>query len=546
MARSDKSKEDKELDAKPEETETDPTESSDSVENPDGSQETKPGEAGLTAEADEPAASEDMPSEQSHEGDAQAEPIEDAEVVEEIAAETAEASEADARAETETVEAPEERPAEETAAREPTEAIQPAPAPAKARGGFFPLLLGGIAAGIIGFFAGQYTDLFGAPDGPTPGDNASLLEAQANLIETQSARIDELQAGLDALGSRDFAGEIGAAVAPVDAKVDEGLQAATERLNAVSGDLGTVAADLGALAEQVGPLEFGGVLEQFDTISSDLAGLTEKVEVLTLRPIATGMDVDAFDAALSQFRTDLRGALDQAQAEIEDAREAAARISEEAIRVEQAALADFRGELQTAVDEVQGEIDQARETAAKISEEAFAAEAEAQRAEQSAMAVSAVGAITTALEEGTSYTDALAQAQSVLDIEIPAVIAENADRGVTSLATLQESFPGAARAALNTAIRSDTGDGALDRLTAFIRVQSGARSLTPREGDDPDAVLSRAEAALRAGDVPGALAEIDALPENGQAAMADWRASAETRVAALAAASDLAQQLQTN
>ena len=81
---------------------------------------------------------------------------------------------------------------------------------------------------------------------------------------------------------------------------------------------------------------------------------------------------------------------------------------------------------------------------------------------------------------------------------------------------------------------------------AFLRTQVGARSLEAREGDDPDAVLSRAEAALARGDIAAALDEIATLPAVGQDAMADWVALAETRRTALAAAADLAAQLQQN
>ncbi|MEP2717498.1 MAG: hypothetical protein ABJP42_13320, partial [Pseudophaeobacter sp.] len=71
----------------------------------------------------------------------------------------------------------------------------------------------------------------------------------------------------------------------------------------------------------------------------------------------------------------------------------------------------------------------------------------------------------------------------------------------------------------------------------------GARSVTPQEGDDPDAVLSRAEAALQSGDVTTALSEIEALPEAAQTAFADWQSAAQTRLAALAAVDQLAQSL---
>jgi hypothetical protein len=54
-------------------------------------------------------------------------------------------------------------------------------------------------------------------------------------------------------------------------------------------------------------------------------------------------------------------------------------------------------------------------------------------------------------------------------------------------------------------------------------------------------VLSRAEAALAQGRLPEALADIDALPEPVQGAMADWIASARARAEAEAALASLRQ-----
>jgi hypothetical protein len=87
------------------------------------------------------------------------------------------------------------------------------------------------------------------------------------------------------------------------------------------------------------------------------------------------------------------------------------------------------------------------------------------------------------------------------------------------------------------------GDGTWNRLSAFLRSQTGARSLTPRSGDDPDAVLSRAEAALRAGDLKAALAEIAKLPQAGQDRMSEWVGLAEKRVSAMEAVESLASEL---
>jgi hypothetical protein len=111
---------------------------------------------------------------------------------------------------------------------------------------------------------------------------------------------------------------------------------------------------------------------------------------------------------------------------------------------------------------------------------------------------------------------------------------------VPSLATLQDSFAEAARVALEAALRADMGDSWTDRAMSFFRTQTGARSLTPREGSDPDAILSRAEAALAKGDLATSLAELDSLPEVARAAMADWRSTADQRLLAITALRELA------
>ena len=56
-------------------------------------------------------------------------------------------------------------------------------------------------------------------------------------------------------------------------------------------------------------------------------------------------------------------------------------------------------------------------------------------------------------------------------------------------------------------------DGVMGGLGAFLQNQLGGRSVVPREGDDPDAVLSRVGAAVEAGDLSTALTEIESLPE---------------------------------
>ena len=69
------------------------------------------------------------------------------------------------------------------------------------------------------------------------------------------------------------------------------------------------------------------------------------------------------------------------------------------------------------------------------------------------------------------------------------------------------------------------------------------RSVTPRDGDDPDAILSRVDAAVAENRRNDALAEIETLPEVVRAELSDWVAAVEARTQALAAIQSIDQSL---
>lgn len=148
----------------------------------------------------------------------------------------------------------------------------------------------------------------------------------------------------------------------------------------------------------------------------------------------------------------------------------------------------------------------------------------------------ALAALRAAVESGAPFGTELA----ALGPDVPLLLSQAAETGIPNLATLQDSFAEAARAALEAALRADMGDSWTDRAMSFFRTQTGARSLTPREGSDPDAILSRAEAALAKGDLVTTLAELDSLPEVARTAMADWRSTADQRLSAITALRELA------
>lgn len=204
------------------------------------------------------------------------------------------------------------------------------------------------------------------------------------------------------------------------------------------------------------------------------------------------------------------------------------------------AVAAFEREMEALRNSVatqRSEIESLLENAQSV-EEATAEAAEAARAQ------TAMSRINTALAAGRPFDAALNELQAAGVEDIPEAL-RDASGGVVTLANLQSRYPDAARAALATA-RAEVPEEGEGGFGSFLKRQLGARSVAPREGTDPDAILSRAEAAVRDGRLTDALAEIETLSDPAQDAMADWLTDARARQAAESAADDLSQRLTAN
>ena len=79
----------------------------------------------------------------------------------------------------------------------------------------------------------------------------------------------------------------------------------------------------------------------------------------------------------------------------------------------------------------------------------------------------------------------------------------------------------ARKAGLETTENANNITG-VSHLRNFLQNQLGMRSVSPRQGNDPDAVLSRAEAAIEAGQVAETLTILTALPPAAHTSMASW------------------------
>ncbi len=253
------------------------------------------------------------------------------------------------------------------------------------------------------------------------------------------------------------------------------------------------------------PADLNGLEAMQGDLSSALESLTDRLDALETQ-------VGAFDTRLSDV---------EKRPLTEGASDAAVAAYERELKALQDAMAAQRAEIEA------------------MAAEAQTMEASAEETAQATMRRAALTRIQTALDTGSGFAPALADLEAA-GMTAPAILVQMAETGAPSLAQLQDDFPEAARAALavsrlEAAAEGEGGSG----FSAFLKNQLGARSLEPREGDEPDAVLSRAEAAARDGRLTDALAEIEALPESGRAEMSDWVAQTTIRLDAVAAAETL-------
>lgn len=339
---------------------------------------------------------------------------------------------------------------------EPAEVAEPSVAPIEPKsssGGFFPLLLGGVAAGAIGYGIATYY----------PMNSGATDEALAQ-VAAQAERIEALEAMIESTPSTDLSG--------IEAQI----------------------VDLGeATATQISDLN--GV------VSGQISEIDARLLEVEKRPGADGTLSDTALAAYQRELEELRAELDAQQASV-----------------------------LSAAAQAEADLAAARAEAEQLEQQAVAAA-------EAAAARAALNRIAASVETGASFADALADLGAS---DVPAALSAAANEGVATSAQLVSDFPEAARAALATARAEGVSDDA-SGLGGFLRSQFDVRSTAPREGAGPDAVLSRAEAAVKDGRISDALAEIEALPEVARAELTDWTARATMRADVLDAIASLSE-----
>ncbi|KMK65272.1 COG4223 family protein [Puniceibacterium sp. IMCC21224] len=329
------------------------------------------------------------------------------------------------------------------------------------KGGFVPMVIGGIVAAGIGYLLGQYQNQswpFGdgtAEVDPFEQETRTELASQGNLLSTLSGRVDAVET---AVGGLD--------------------------LSSVEGNVETLTGAVDSLQDQI-------------------SGMSDKIGLLEVRTV-----------------------------ELEK-RPITENVAPEAIAAYEREIEALRADVESQRAEIQN-----------IAQEAVVAEQNAETQAELARMHTALATMQAALDNGDPFAEPLGVISASKSITVPSELSAAADAGVPMLSELQDDFAPAARDALAAARSATAPDAEVgNRLSLFMREQLGARSITPREGADADAVLSRAEAAVKSGDLATAVAELETLPPEALAAMDDWVTRARMRLNVQAAAQTLGQEL---
>lgn len=359
-------------------------------------------------------------------------------------------------------------------------------------------------------------------------------------------------AALGIWGAPKVAPMLPAGLAPVAAWLEPGQSDVDDRLarlqSRVEEEVGSLSSQL-AEAPDAAAIEAAAraaLAEAEDRIEARIAAVADSVATSDLTD--TRQRLARVEAGIEGQIAELAGLKDQiAAGGGEMSAEAVAsldvyRAEVEGLRAEMATLGGTVEALGARIDTVAAEAAE-RVTAAETTVETV--EAEAKAAIDLSDAEAKLAAISAAIVAGEPFATPLEDIAARTGTAPPETLAAAAPSGVATAAALRERFPDAAYAAIRASIVAAAGEGVVERSRAYLEAQLASRSLTPQPGLTPDAVLSRAEDALKRDDIDAALAETEALPSEAAAAMADWIADAQQRAAALAGLAELSAALAT-
>jgi hypothetical protein len=258
--------------------------------------------------------------------------------------------------------------------------------------------------------------------------------------------------------------------------------------------------------------------------ASNTADLDKRVTALEVATAGNGAASDATQRLAAQAK-DLRADVDAEKGLLPDLSARVAKLESDAPKAnvagsDLAALAARIDKIEAALAAPKNETRVAEEKLA-TADNATAIAITAEVAEERLRAGAGFGPELAALQRLGVDSAALAPLQAVVN-------------GAPTNAALAASFDAVAPHVLAATSAPEQGS-VTDRFLAHLHGLVKVRELNETAGDDPQALVSQVEAASRHGDIGGALAAFDKLPEAARKAAGDWPTLARARQAAEAA-----------
>jgi hypothetical protein len=381
------------------------------------------------------------------------------------------------------------------------EGIEEAHEPEEEAGGS---LASKVLAGLVLLLIGAGLALWGAPRlaQHLPSGIAGVAEWLTPGARDAEVRIAELDVRLEQrLGGVESRLSGLAGLEEVDARIGAAVDAAAARLDG----------EIAAVRESVERLGSNDLPQQLARLQSTLEG--QGAELATLKEQLSGTE-----AASGQLSEEAVARIDVYQAELDGLRAEVGTLQDR--------VAGLATQVGQAVQNAEREIESARTRVAAV-------QTEADNRLSTAEADTNLALVRAAIESGAPFEAPIQVLEGRAGLTIPQGLLAAAPTGVATMARLRDDFSDAAHDAIRSSIMAGAGEGVLARTRAFFGAQVASRSLTPREGVSPDAVLSRVEDRLRRDDLDGALAEAGQLPSEAQAAMGAWLAAARLRAGAV-------------
>ncbi|MCC6949405.1 MAG: hypothetical protein IT539_16730 [Bradyrhizobiaceae bacterium] len=294
---------------------------------------------------------------------------------------------------------------------------------------------------------------------------------------------------------------------------------------------------------------------QAGALRNEIATLSARIEELAARPPAApdmsalGTRIDRLTAAIGEAEKRLAAVEQRPEPKAPDLSGVTERTAaiESAVKDLRGTLADLRKLAEqappavtpAAIDSLANRIGGLEQRIASLAAARTAATSASISAE-----IVALNALTDAIRSGKPFVKELEAARARLgDRAAPlAALDAQAEKGLPTVATLAERFD----ALVPQLLRGpDPAGGFFSRLyTNAVRLVE-VRPVGEPEGTSAGAIVARMETKLARGDLAGALAESDALPEPAKSTAASWLAAARERQDAEAIVKKLSESVLT-